>query len=78
MRAITITLAALLALAATACGGVSGRAAWPDVASTDRSADDLGLPSVGGSSTPDASDPDARSEGPATSTVESSATPVGS
>ena len=46
MRAIIISLAALLALAATACGGVSGRAAWPDVASTDRSADDLGLPTA--------------------------------
>lgn len=46
MRAISITLAAMLTLTAPACGGASGRAAWPDVASTDRTADDMGLPNV--------------------------------
>ena len=39
-------LAALALLALPACGGTPQRAAMPDVASTDQSADDMGLPSA--------------------------------
>ncbi len=66
MRAITITLAATLALAASACGGANGRAAWPDVASTDRSADDMGLPSVQSEDEAPASEAPAEDAVPAT------------
>jgi hypothetical protein len=43
MRATTVVLLVLSA-GLSACGGSSARAAWPDVASTDRSAEELGLP----------------------------------
>lgn len=45
-RSLLLSIAVALVLVAAACGGASGRAAWPDVASTDRSADDMGLPTV--------------------------------
>jgi hypothetical protein len=38
----SIAIGALLVL--SACGGTPQRAAMPDVASTDQSADDMGLP----------------------------------
>ena len=50
MRTTPLVVAALLAvlalLALPACGGTPQRAAMPDVASTDQSADDMGLPAV--------------------------------
>ncbi len=44
-RTAVLAISVLLpcALALCACGGASTRAAMPDVAATDRSADDLGL-----------------------------------
>lgn len=43
---VRIVTASMLAVALGACGGASTRAEMPDVASTDRSADELGLPDV--------------------------------
>lgn len=50
MRAAALTraLGGSLLLAVSACGGTARRAAMPDVASTDASADQLGLPAVRG------------------------------
>lgn len=43
---LELALVTFAVLALSACGGTPQRAAMPDVASTDQSADDMGLPSA--------------------------------
>jgi hypothetical protein len=62
---LSITTSALLVL--SACGGTPQRAAMPDVASTDQSADDMGLPAAAPTDS-DAAEP-APSDPPPTDTA---------
>ncbi|MBX7191347.1 MAG: hypothetical protein K1X94_04790 [Sandaracinaceae bacterium] len=60
---LTITLTTFALLTLTACGGTPQRAPMPDVASTDQSADDMGLPAVEPQSGGEAPTSEGQSEG---------------